>query len=79
MANILLKIHLMTECEATISLQLDIMKNKIPLPDMTWSVKDINSFIHHPMIHSLMTYDTQYNTREIEFIEHNYSTDDSSL
>ena len=26
--------HLMT------SLQMDIMKNQIPLPDMTWSVKD---------------------------------------
>ena len=29
--------HLMTDCEATTSLLLDIMKNKIPLPDMTWS------------------------------------------
>ena len=27
--------HLMTDCEATTSLQMDI-----PLPDMTWSVKD---------------------------------------
>ena len=26
--------HLMTDCEATSSLQLDIMKNQIPLPDM---------------------------------------------
>ena len=50
--------HLMTDCEATTSLQLDIMKNKILLPDMTWSVKDINTFLHHPLIHSLMTYDT---------------------
>ena len=32
--------HLMTDCEATTSLQMDIMKNQIPLPDMTWSVKD---------------------------------------
>ena len=71
--------HLMTECEATTSLQIDIMKNKIPLPDMAWSVKDINTFIHHPLIHSLMTYDTQYNNREIEYIDHNYSSDDSSL
>ena len=30
--------------------------NQIPLPDMTWSVKDINKFIQHPLIHSLMTY-----------------------
>ena len=27
--------HLMTDCEATTSLQMDIMKNQIPLPDMT--------------------------------------------
>ena len=50
--------HLITDCEATTSLQLDIMKNQIPLSDMTLSVKDINKFIQHPLIHSLMTYDT---------------------
>ena len=71
--------HLMTDCEATTSVQLDKMKNQIPLPDMTWSVKDINKFIQHPLIHSLMTYDTQYNNREIEYIDHNYSSDASSL
>ena len=55
---------------------MDIMKNQIPLPDMTWSVKDLNKFIQHPLIHSLMTYDTQNNNREIEYsIEHNYSSD----
>ena len=31
------------------------------------------------LFHSLMTYDTQYNEREIEYIEHNYSSDASSL
>ena len=71
--------HLMTDCEATSTLQMDIMKNQIPLPDMTWSVKDINKFIQHPLIHSLMTYDSRYNNREIEYIEHNYSSDASSL
>ena len=70
--------HLMTDCEATTTIQMDIMRNKIPLPDMKWSVKDINTFIQHPLIHSLMTYDTQY-SREIEYIDHNYSTDSSSL
>ena len=69
----------MTECEATATLQVDIMNNKIPLPDMTWSVKEIDKFLHHPLIHSLTTYDTQYNERVIEFIEHNFSSDDSSL
>ena len=71
--------HLMTHCEATTSLQMDIMKNQIKLTDMTRSVKDINKFIQHPLIHSLMTYDTQYNNREIEYIDHNYSSDASSL
>ena len=32
--------HLMTDSEATTAVQMDIMKNQIPLPDMTWSVKD---------------------------------------
>ena len=68
----------MTDCEATTSLQMDIMKNQIPLPDMTWSVKDLNKFIQHPLIQALMTYDTQYNNKEIEYtIEHNYSSDAS--
>ena len=58
---------------------MDIMKNKIPLPDMTWSVKDINKFIQYPLIHSLMTYGTQYNNREIAYIDNNYSSEDSSL
>ena len=30
----------MTDCEATTLFQTDIMKNQIPLPDVTWSVKD---------------------------------------
>ena len=65
------------DCEATTSLQMYIMKNQILLSDMTWSVKNINKFIQHPLIHSLMTYDTQYNNREIEYIDHNYSSDAS--
>ena len=60
--------HLMSDCEATTSIQMDILKNKIPLPDMTWSVKEINSFMQHHLIHPLMTYDMQYNNREIEYI-----------
>ena len=39
--------HLMTDCEATTALQLDILNNKIPLLDMSWSVKEIDNFIHH--------------------------------
>ena len=55
------------------------MKNQIPLPDMTWSVKDLDKFIQHPLIHSLMVYDIHYNNGEIEYIEHNYSSDASSV
>ena len=69
--------HPMTDCEAITSLQLD--QNQIPLPDMTWSIQDINKWIQHPLLHSLMAYDTQYNDREIEYIDHNYSSDASSL
>ena len=52
---------------------MDIMKNQIPLPDITWSVQDINKFIQHSLIH------LQYNSREIKYIDHNYSSDASSL
>ena len=68
--------HLMTDCEATSVIQFDIMKNKIPLPDMKWSVNDINKFMQHPLIYSLMTHDTQYNNREIIFVEHSFSSDE---
>ena len=57
--------HLMTDCETTALLQMDIMKNQFPITDMTWSVKGINKFIQHPLIHSFMTYETQYNNREM--------------
>ena len=43
------------------------------------SVKDIIKFIQHPLIHALITYDTQYSNREIEYIDDNYSSDASSL
>ena len=69
----------MTDCEVTAPIQMDIMKNRIPLPDMTWSVKDIEAYIQNPLIHSLMTYDTQYNVKETEYLDHNYSSDASSL
>ena len=67
----------MKDCEAIAALQMDIMKNRIPLPDMKWSVRDMNTFIQHPKIYQMKTYDTQYNNKEIEFMEHNYSSDAS--
>ena len=33
--------HLITECEVMAREQLEIMEGKIPLPDMTWSIKRI--------------------------------------
>ena len=49
------------------------------LGDKESRLKDINKFIQHPLIHSLITYDMQYKNREIQFIERNYSSDASSL
>ena len=37
--------HLVTECEAIATQKLQIMENKIPLPDVEWSVKRILRFI----------------------------------
>ena len=50
--------HLMTDCEAT--------TRWIPLPDMIWSVREINAFIQHPKIYQLMSYDTEYANWDIE-------------
>ena len=58
---------------------MDIIKNKIPLPDMTWSVRAINSFLQHPKIYHVLTYDTEYKDGEFEYIDHNYSSGDSNL
>ena len=55
---------------------MDIMKNKIPSPDMTWSVKDIKCN-YTPSLKTL-TNDTQYDSREIVYIDHNYSSENSS-
>ena len=45
----------MTDCEATTSLQVDIMKNQIPQSDMTWSVKDkqIYTAPTNPLTHDI--------------------------
>ena len=66
-------------CEVTAPLQLDIMKNKIPLPDMTWSVKDINTFIRQPTIQKLMMHNADLNERLIEYIDPNYSSGGSNV
>ena len=67
--------HLLTDYEATSLIQVDILKYKITLPDMTWNVKELDKFIQHPLIHSLRT----IQHREIEYIDHNCSLDASSL
>ena len=69
----------MMDCEVAAPLQFDIMKNKLPLPDMTWSIKDINIFIYHPTIHQLMIHNIDYIEIEIDYIERNNLSDDSSV
>ena len=46
---------------------------------MTWSVKDMNTFIHHPTIHQLMIHNSDDIERERDDIDHNYSSDGSSV
>ena len=46
-----------------------------PFPhEVVWIFK----MCYKQMYELLMTYDTQYNNREIEYMDHNYSSDDSS-
>ena len=47
--------HLLTDYEATSLIQVDILKYKITLPDMTWNVKELDKFIQHPLLHLLRT------------------------
>ena len=61
--------YFVTDCEVTTLIQLGKMTKKIPLPDMTWSVKDINICIHHPAIHKLMMHKINDMEREIEYID----------
>ena len=59
--------------------QPDARQWKIPTPRAIFRVGIKLFRIQHPLINSLMTYDTQYNNREIEYIDHNCSSDASSL
>ena len=77
-------IHLITDCEALSGQQMDIMENKIPLPDMTWSIKRILKFIQLPQLDDLMNYNTTYTRKEIIYVDHDFedsasTTSDSSL
>ena len=58
--------------------QLEIMENKMPLPDMTWSIKLILKFIQTPKIEVLLDFNSVHNMREVVFIEHNFSEDSSN-
>ena len=60
--------HLITDCEAMTNEQLEIMENKIPLPDMKWSTKRILRFIQAKKIESLMDPNTEHTQREIIYI-----------
>ena len=56
-----------------------MMKKKTPLSDMTWSVKDRSTFIQNPTIHQLMIHNPDYIEREIDYVDHNYTSDGSSV
>ena len=67
--------HLMTTCSRLAAKQLSILDNKIPLPDLAWSIKKLMRFIQLPEVESLLDYDSEHVMKEIIYIEHNYSDD----
>ena len=58
--------------------QLEIMENKIPLPDMSWSIKRVLRFLQTPKVELLMDLNTSHLKKEIIFLEHNFSDEVSS-
>ena len=67
--------NLMTTCSRLAAKQLSILDNKIPLPDLAWSIKKLMRFIQLPEVESLLDYDSEHVMKEIIYIEHNYSDD----
>ena len=65
----------MTNCGALLIQQFNILENRIPLPDLTWSIKKTLRFIQIPEIESLIRYDFEHVLKEVMYIEHNYSDD----
>ena len=63
----------MTECEALAIQQKEILENKHPTPDASWSLKKLVHFFHLPQVHQLMTSEIPYEERETIFMEHNYT------
>ena len=66
---------MISECELLSTHHLEIMENKIPLPDMEWLIKPILRFIQLPRLDALMNWNTVYTRRYVMYFEHNYSCD----
>ena len=54
---------------------VEIMENKIPLPDMEWSTKQIIWFIPLPQLDALMNFNMVHTRKNVMYIEYNYSSD----
>ena len=68
------------ECPATMKLQLEILQNKIPLPDMTWSILRLLLVMQHPTIEDLLNPFNVIPGIDIIYQDHNHSlSSDSSL
>ena len=68
----------MTDCEALAIQQHEILEDKYPTPDGSWSIKNLVTFIHSPQIHRLLINDSAYEEREIIYIDHNFSEDEDT-
>ena len=58
--------------------QLEIMENKVPLPDMEWSIKRILRFMQTSKVEALLDFNSSYIRKEILHYDHNYSDNDSN-
>ena len=70
--------HLMTECEALGIQQLEILENRYPTPDASWSIKKLIEFMQQPKVHNLLNNETPYEEREVLYLEQNYSDEEDT-
>ena len=68
----------MAECEALGTEQLEILENKYPTPDASWSIKKLVEFMQHPKVHNLLSNETPYEERETLYLEQNYSDEEDT-
>ena len=68
--------HLMTECKALSIQQLEILQNKYPTHDASWSIKQMVKFMHLPQVHNLLNNEISYEERETLYLEQNYTDEE---